>query len=272
LSISRGYLIMWSDAVVGDRRGIASLVSWSAFLSLYTFGAVFVLGGLGLQLLRREWMIPLYAFIYMAALCMTPFRAQFPRYLMPIAPLLALSLVVSVTAIRDSCRHSPGSSWARLGRRGVGILIALALLAELVCFAAVYASEHGRVSYVDRNGQLVAYRLFYYTNSYRGFDQSIDFVRRRAARTDVIAAGMPHWVYLRTGLKSVMPPFEHDAAKTQDLLDSVPVTYMIIGRDVVDSQRYTLPVVWQFSAEWKEIYVTPAGDWTVYQRVNRVSD
>jgi hypothetical protein len=269
LSISRGYLDMWSHAVLGDRRVIASLVSWSAFLSLYTFGAVFVLGGFGLQLLRREWMIPLYAFIYMAALCMTPFRAQFPRYLMPIAPLLALSLVVSVTTIRDACRHSPGSSWAPLGRRGAAILLALAFLAELAGFATVYAYEHGRVSYTDRNGQPVTYRLFYYTDSYRGFDRTIDFVRQRAAPTDVIAAGMPHWVYLRTGLKTIMPPFEQDAAKTQDLLDTVPVTYLIIGRDVVGSERYTLPVVRQFSAGWKAIYVTPAGDWAVYQRVNR---
>ena len=125
------------------------------------------------------------------------------------------------------------------------------------------------VSYIDRNGQPVTGRLFYYTDSYRGFDQSIDFVRRERPRSDVIAAGMPHWVHLRTGLKTVMPPFELDAGKTQELLDSVPVAYLIVGRDVVDSQRYMLPVVRQFPSGWKAVYATAAGDWAVYQRVNR---
>jgi hypothetical protein len=269
LSIPRGYLDMWSHPLVGDRRVIASLVSCGVFLSLYTFGAVFVLGGFALLLLRREWMIPLYVVLYMAALCMTPFRAQSLRYLMPIAPLLALSLVVFVTTIVDASRRSPGSGYARLVRRSVAGVLALAFLAELVCFTAVHAYERGWVSYIDRNGQTVSGRLFYYTDSYRGFDQSIDFVRRRAAPSDVVAAGMPHWVYLRAGVKAVMPPFELDAGKTQELLDGVPVTYLIVGRDVIGSQRYMLPVVRQFPAGWKAVYATAAGDWAVYQRVNR---
>jgi hypothetical protein len=259
----------WSHPWVGGRPVVASLVSRGGYLTLYTFGAVFVLGGFALLLLRGDWKIPLYVAVYVAAVCMTPFRAQSLRYLMPIAPLLALSLVVSVTTLVDACRRSPGSGYARLARRGAVSVLALAFLAELVCFAAVYAYERGWISYVDRNGQLVTGRLFYYTDSYRGFDQSIDFVQRRAAPSDVIAAGMPHWVHLRTGLKTVMPPFELDAAKTHELLDSVPVTYIIVGRDVIDSQRYLLPVVRQFPARWKAVYAASAGGWAVYQRVNR---
>jgi hypothetical protein len=269
LSIPRGYVDMWSHPVVLGRPVVASLVSGTAFLSLYMFGAVFVLGGFVVLLLRREWMIPLYAVLYMAALCMTPFRKQLLRYLMPIVPLLALALVVCVTTIMDACRRSPGSGRARLGRRAAAGLLALAFVAELVCFATVYAYERGWVSYIDRNGETVTGRLFYYTDSYRGFDQSIDFVRQRASPTDVVAAGMPHWVYLRTGLKTVMPPFEVDAGRMQELLDTVPVAYLIVGRDVIGSERYTFQVVRAFSAGWKAVYATPAGDWTIYQRVNR---
>jgi hypothetical protein len=269
LSVPRGYLDAWSYPWVGGRPVAASLVSRGAFLGLYTFGAVFVLGGFALLLLRGDWKIPLYVALYVAAVCMTPFRAQSLRYLMPIAPLLALSLVVSVTALVDACRRSPASGYARLVRRGAVGVLGLAFLAELVCFAAVYAYERGSVSYIDRNGEPVTGRLFYYTDSYRGFDQSIDFVRRRAATSDVIAAGMPHWVYLRTGLKTVMPPFVLDAARTHELLDGVPVAYMIVGRDVIESQRYMLPVVRQFPERWKIVYAASAGDWAVYQRINR---
>jgi hypothetical protein len=220
-------------------------------------------------LLRRNWMIPLYAVLYMAALCMTPFRRQTLRYLMPIVPLLALALVVAVTTIVDACRRSSDCRRARLVRRGMAGVLALAFLAELVSFATVHAYERGWVSYVDRSGQPVAGRLFYYTESYRGFDQSIDFVRQRASPTDVIAAGMPHWVYLRTGLKAVMPPFEVDAARMQTLLDGVPVAYLIVGRDVVGTERYTFPLMRQSAAGWKAVYAAPTGDWTVYQRVTR---
>jgi hypothetical protein len=269
LSIPRGYLDAWAYPWIGGRPGVASLVSRGAFLSLYTFGAVFVLGGFALLLVRGEWKIPLYVALYVAAVCLTPFRAQSLRYLMPIAPLLALSLVVSVTTLVDRCSRSPASGAARAVRRGAVGVLALAFVAEVTCCAAVYAYERGWVSYIDRNGEPVTGRLFYYTDLYRGFDQSIDFVRERAAASDVIAAGMPHWVHLRTGLKTVMPPFELNAAKAHELLDSVPVAYMIVGRDVIDSQRYMLPVVRQFPARWKAVYAASAGDWAVYQRVNR---
>ena len=115
LSIPRRYLDAWSHPLIGGRPIVASLVSLGAFLSLYTFGAVFVLGGFALLLLRREWMIPLYVAIYMAAVCMTPFRAQSLRYLMPIAPLLALSLVV---CCHSYCRYVPPLSSFRLCAAG----------------------------------------------------------------------------------------------------------------------------------------------------------
>jgi hypothetical protein len=83
----------------------------------------------------------------------------------------------------------------------------------------------------------------------------------------VVAAGTPHWIHLRTGLKTVMPPFERDVDTAQRLLDSVPVRYLVIGRDVVATERYTVPVVRRFADRWQAVHATAAGGWTVYRRV-----
>jgi hypothetical protein len=64
-----------------------------------------------------------------------------------------------------------------------------------------------------------------------------------------------------------MPPFEKDAARAQRLLDTVPVRYLVIGKDVVESERYTLPVVTAFADRWTLVYSTPIGGWNVYRRV-----
>jgi hypothetical protein len=84
---------------------------------------------------------------------------------------------------------------------------------------------------------------------------------------DIVAAGTPQWIYLQTRLKAVMPPFESNPALAQKQLDEVPVKYLIIGKDVIGSERYTLPVVKQFANHWKPVFTDPDKIWTVYQRV-----
>jgi hypothetical protein len=69
-------------------------------------------------------------------------------------------------------------------------------------------------------------------------------------------------------LKTVMPPFEADPARAQALLDTVPVRYLIIGKDVVGTERYTVPVVRRFNDRWERVYSTPAG-WAVYRRTDQ---
>ena len=59
-----------------------------------------VIGGL-LLLARRETALVVYVALSLAAICATPFQAQFPRYLLPLYPFLALALfefLVWVTA------------------------------------------------------------------------------------------------------------------------------------------------------------------------------
>lgn len=268
LSAPRGYWEAWLKLSTGDSAVKQQIVSWSVFLILYAIG-FFVLGGFAVQLLRRQWLVPLYGLVYTAALCLTPFPGQYLRYLMPIVPLLALSLFVFLLAARDTSRRFLGLRRTNLGAYLTVAALSTALLAEILCLFVVYRQELQQISYFDRSQRQIKQRLFYYDEAQQGFDESVDYVRRYAQPDELIAAGTPHLIYLRTGLKAVMPPFETDVAKAQLLLDSVPVSYLIVGRDVVGAERYTLPVVQQFTDQWKQVFSASDGAWIVYQRVNR---
>lgn len=266
LSAPLGYFQMMQSAFFGARTADSPIAMWGLFIVLSAFGAVLVGGGVTVLLLRREWIPAVYILSTLAVLLVTPFPQQFLRYLMPIGPLLALAAIVFLCAVPGARSHSSShSERTRLAFRVLGP----ALLVEVLIAAFVFATEYRPVTYVDAAGKVVAYRMFFYDDSKRGFDRAIDYVQAYANSTDIVAAGTPHWIYLRTGLKAVMPPFERDADEAERLLDSVPVTYLLIGRDVVASERYTAPVVERHPKQWEPVYVSDVGDWTVYKRVDR---
>jgi hypothetical protein len=119
-----------------------------------------------------------------------------------------------------------------LRRKGISAVlmasvVSLILLEDGLTFVMMYRGMHQNVSYVDQNGNRVAYRLFFYKDAYRALDGGPDWLKPRAEPDDIVASSMPHWIYLRTGLKTVMPPFETEPVRAQELLDSVPVTFII---------------------------------------------
>jgi hypothetical protein len=119
----------------------------------------------------------------------------------------------------------------------------------------VYTRWHQQVAYTDEKGNSDVYRLFFYHDSYRTLDAALDWLKTRARPEEVVAVSMPHWAYLKTGLKAVMPPFEPDPIKAQQLLDSVPVTYLVLDYELaIDSKKYTASVVQNFSDSWQRLY------------------
>ena len=261
LSASRRYFQAW----LGPTAGSGPIVYWGLFAALSIFGGVLVIGGTALQLLRGQTLEPLYVLLYVAALCLTPFPDQYPRYLMPLAPLLALAAIVCLLRLGLE-GHPPKDHPVRT--RLPFIVLGPALLFQALTAAVVYTREHQAVEYVDARGQRLAYRLFFYGESQQGFNDAVAYLQLHAKPDEVVAAGMPHWIHLRTGLKTVMPPFEADTARAQALLDTVPVRYLVIGADVVGTERYTAPVVQQFADRWRRVYSARAG-WEVYQRADR---
>lgn len=109
----------------------------------------------------------------------------------------------------------------------------------------------------------------------------MDWLLAHAGSGDVIAVSMPHWVYLRTGNKVVMPPFESDPVKAEELLTSVPVRYLVLDEGLaIDSKRFMKGVVDRFPDRWKPVYrddiltetgVRHEGAFTIYEWVAPVA-
>ena len=78
-------------------------------------------------------------------------------------------------------------------------------------------------------------------------------MKRHADGHAVLAATDPEWAYLRTGLKSVIPPFELDARRAQGLLDGLPVRYLIV--DEGHYKKYTSRVVTNYPDRWRRVFV-----------------
>ena len=186
-------------------------------------------------------------------LCVTPFPAQYLRYLMPLAPVLMLLPLLVLDSM--SCTTRTVAAWM------VPLLLAQGALA-----VAIFAREYNPVSYLDASGRRLSYKLFFYDQSKREFDEVVDYLHQHAAQSEIVGAGTPHWIYLRTGLKAVMPPFESDPSRERDLLATVPVEYLVVGKDVVATERYTQPMLRAYRNEWTHLYATSGGHWDVYQR------
>lgn len=235
-----------------------------------------VLCGLVLQLARAQWIIPLYILIYLAAICLTPWPIHFRRYVAPLAPILALSLFKVLLTIKDQSYQILPGKWKVAGLAFAVSLLSLIFISESVTLFFVYKKWHQKVVYEEQNGKAIVYRLFFYYDAYRALDEGLDWLKRQAKPDDVVAASMPHWVYLRTGLKAVMPPLETNPVKTQELLDSVPVNYIILEEVTVNTRKYALPMIQSYPDHWKRVYsdsfISESGEklkdrFEIYQRV-----
>jgi hypothetical protein len=268
VSTNRGYWEKTWRSLIGNLPP-PSLTGWVVSTVLFILGCL-VLGGIGLQLADgRSRIVALYVLLYLALMCLTPWPGQFPRYLAPLAPMLALALFGCLVAIQRRSRSSLAPPRKVAGSVLVVCVVSVILIQEFVTFYHIHTEDHQELAYQDRGGNKIAYRQFFYKDSYRALDGGLDWLKRRAQPDDVVAASSPHWVYLRTGLKAVMPPFELDPVKAQHLLDTVPVSYLILEEGALDIKRYTLPVTQKVPKDWALVYSAPEGNCSIYQRVNR---
>jgi hypothetical protein len=256
--------------------GFGLVPAWASGAALALLGSL-ILGGIGLQLARREWIIPFYLLFSFAMLSLTPWPKQFTRYFTPLAPFLALSLFLALRTLSVVIRRIWPSRQKAISAVLVGAVISLILFEDGLTLVMMYRGMHQNVTYVDRSGERVAHRLFFYRDAYRALDAGLDWLKPRSNPDDVVASSMPHWTYLRTGLKAVMPPFETDPVRAQELLDSVPVTFIIQDRGLdLDTRKYLSPVIQAFPERWKLVYSdyvtdpsgkTPLERFEIYQRV-----
>lgn len=268
VTTTRGF---WEHALLGRfqfTKTIRETISLIIVILLYIIGLAVVMG-LFLQFLKKQVVIPVYVLIYLGAICLTPFVGQYLRYLMPVVPFLILFLILFLLTLKNAATHNFSSNWWGL-KYFVIVPILIAFLFQLVAFKHTYSKQLLPVEYFDKNNKPIKQRMFFENRSFQAFNLCVNYVRINAQQNDIVAAGTPHWIYLHTGLKAVMPPFESNTAWAHQQLESVPVKYLIIGKDVIGSERYTLPVVKQFPKQWKQVFSTTDTTWVVYQRVSNL--
>jgi hypothetical protein len=242
---------------------------WIVQIPLVLLGALSLVG-LVLQAQQGEWLIPLYVLGSIALVGLTPWPGQFERYLAPLTPVLALALLVTLLAFREWLAAS--SRW-RARRLGTVILVTVLvgmLGQEVFAIYKVYTKQHRVVEYRDATGGRHEQRLFFYTQAWRTHDAALDWLRGVARPEDVVATSTPHWAYLKTGSRAVLPPFEADVRAARRLLESVPVRYLVVDSlEFVDvSRRYAAPVARAYPREWKLIYSSVDSSSRIYRRVD----
>jgi hypothetical protein len=212
--------------------------------------------GAVLLLRRGQWLYPLYFGLSLAMISVTPWPSQFWRYLAPLTPLSWMFLILALAAAAG-----------RLGRQGrwgkmAGALLATAPPAMMLLVQVVIAAGFLRllpISYYSADGTERPGRLLTYEPVWHALDPALEFLRRRADATDVIATSVPHLAYLRTGRRSVLPPLEPNVDTAARYLDAVPVAYMVLDELGLPgiSERYAAPVVNRYPASWRLVYATP---------------
>ena len=257
----------WSESQLERFNAQAFSVTiplWIVQVPLVVLG---LLALLGLAVLARQgqWLIPLYILGSTVIVGLTPWPGQFERYLAPLTPLLALSVIVSLLAIRSKLD-------TRTRRLGTVILrtVLLGMLAqEGFALYKVYTKQHRPVEFVDARGHRREQRLFFYTEAWRSHDAALDWLRGVAHADDIVATSTPHWAYLKTGARTVLPPFEADVRAASRLLEAVPVKYLVVDSlEFVDvSRRYAAPVPRTYQHDWKLVYSSPDSTSRIYRRI-----
>jgi hypothetical protein len=254
----------WENLKVLPRTIGRAVSTWDAppWVAL-PLGALVVVGLL-LQVRRRELLVPLYVAFSLAAVCSTPFQQQFVRYVLPLYPFFALALLQALDRAARwlVARRPPLPPVAASGM--VWLVIGTIALKMLAATRDVYEERHDAVRYEQR-AQPVSYRLFYYAPLGPAFDAALDWLGPRARPGDVVAAGDPQWVWMRTGLKAVLPPLEADARRAEQLADSVPVRYLLLP-DTGVYHRYASGMLRADPAGWDRVWRSDDGTIEIFER------
>ena len=208
----------------------------------------------------------LYVGLSLAAMCATSFQEQFGRYLVPLFPFLALALFELLAWATAQARRRWPALPAALGVAIPWLVIIVVGLRATYELRGMYAHSHDEVAY-EHLGHPVRYRLFYYAAEGIDFDAALDWLQRRATPDDTLASREPHWVYLRTGRRSVVIPFVIDGREGQRLIDSVPVKYLLVSVKNRKFEQFTAALLAENPGAWRRVWSGANGTLDVYERV-----
>jgi len=258
---------LWSNVVVRTLQPVAPQAAGRTIghLSLWAIGLAALLG-IALLAARGERRSVLAFALTAAMLCTTPWPEQFQRYLMPFAPFLAVAFVVAVKRLAGPGGPSlPARSRSILAAAAVAGLLAGGLV---VARAAFRSRAIEPVALVGRSDASGGARPFYHDLPWQELDRALEWIRERAALSDRIVSSEPHYAWIRTGLRAVLPPLVVEPAEALRLLDTVPARWVVVDRlrHLDASKRYALPAVASDPSRWERVFVTSANGAQVFRR------
>jgi hypothetical protein len=199
----------------------------------------------------------------------TPWAGQFLRYMLPVLPLLAIGFPVALAG---------GWHWRGWGRRWLTVLARAAVILLLVgilvsrveAIHTLYWGLSDDSTFVDSRGRGHVARLFYMNADWRAMEEAATWLRRNVRPDSRLITVVPHWIYLRTGLQAVQPPYVAGALAVQELVDSIPADYAIVGAERNDEGdlmgRYLMPAVRKYPDRWRVVYEDQQTELRVYRR------
>ncbi len=244
-----------------------SLPWWTVGVCLGVFGWL-ILAGIVVQVWRGPRLIGLYLLFSVGAICLTPWAAQIPRYIAPLEPFLFLALLAGLQAIKEACRRIPSPGAQRMLTGFTVSLLFFIVFESAVSLASGIRNFRVKAFYQDAVGTRREYWLQHYPETFVSVDRALNWITNHANRNAIVAISMPQWAYLKTGLRTVMPPLEADAGAQQRLIDSVPVTYLVLDRMVMGggfNEKFPA-MVQAFPQKWSLVYSSQNGDTRVYKR------
>jgi hypothetical protein len=262
-SLHRGW---WKGEANRIEERIPGLVipDWTIEVALIAISLA-VMIGIALLAADGHWMVVLYILGSIALIALTPWPGQFARYLIPLTPFLTLALVTFAAALSGRAEATAGL-WRWASRAGIAVIL-LIVGQQVYTIFKMFTKHHEPAVITDQAGKVHPYRLFIYDSTWQSHDASLTWLAKAARPGSVVATSTPHWTYLKTGLPSIMPPYEPDAARAEQQLEGVPVSYLVIDNlDFVDvGRRYGTPVVRAFPSRWKLVYAAEEWGPRIYQ-------
>lgn len=226
---------IFGGQVISLRIALAPIVALSGLVMI----------GVALLIRRRAWLMALVIISSVGLICLTPWPGQFQRYLMPLTAFLAIAAMLAVVEVRNGLRKASSSRPLNLiGQSAIAGLVVFAVTVQIYTAARLFHDRQKEAATFAAGRGALKSHLFYLDPLWRGWQQAVAWIGQHAASDAIVATPYSHLCYLQTGRHAVSPPVESNPAEAGRLLDSVPVSYVIVDCG------YTLPAVEKDSADW----------------------
>ena len=238
-----------------QRHLVGRYVMPSATARLTVFGlSALVIGGFILLLKRREWLMLFIAVGSVGLVWATPWPAQYTRYLMPLAPFMAICFVLTISTINTAWRNRESGRPGTLRRVVIIGILVFTFATELWSSQMLFRVRFRHEAVVLPTGE-GSYRLFDHDGLWRDWEEAGAWIKAHAPPDAIVSTSAPHLFYLRTGLRAILPPMEAAPERARQLLESVPVSYVIVDKlKFVDiSRRYADPAAKSDHDTWRVV-------------------